>query len=342
MKNITMQDIAQEAGVTKATVSMVINNDKRITEATRQKVLKIIKKLNYYPNESARKLAKGKTDSIAFMAPRFGPHFIASILDSFECRAVQSGKYLNGVQPYATRNETGVMEDLLKKILYGRKADAVVILTQKPSEEIAKEYLEQKIPMVLIEGEMPGIHSIRVDNVLGAFKATEYLIRKGRKNIGLIVGAVEAGEGFGANPSAIDRLKGYQKALKDNGIKYDLDKVATVIYYSAEEGTSSLDMLLKKNPKLDAVFCAAGDIVAMSVMERAKQKGLKIPKDLAVVGYDDYLAAKMLNPPLTTIRQSFTDIASIAFDLAVDAIEGKLLDEKHVVLEPELIVRESA
>lgn len=337
-----MQDIAQEAGVTKATVSMVINNDKRITEATRQKVLKIIKKLNYYPNESARKLAKGKTDSIAFMAPRFGPHFIASILDSFECRAVQSGKYLNGVQPYATRNETGVMEDLLKKILYGRKADAVVILTQKPSEEIAKEYLEQKIPMVLIEGEMPGIHSIRVDNVLGAFKATEYLIRKGRKNIGLIVGAVEAGEGFGANPSAIDRLKGYQKALKDNGIKYDLDKVATVIYYSAEEGTSSLDMLLKKNPKLDAVFCAAGDIVAMSVMERAKQKGLKIPKDLAVVGYDDYLAAKMLNPPLTTIRQSFTDIASIAFDLAVDAIEGKLLDEKHVVLEPELIVRESA
>src|SRR5690242_12713305 len=127
MKHVTMQDIAKKAGVTKATVSMVINNDKRITETTRQKVLKIVRELNYYPNESARKLAKGKTETLAFILPRFGSPFIASIMDAFERRTYETRRYLNGIQPYSTRNEVAAGEEILRKIVYGRKADAVVI-----------------------------------------------------------------------------------------------------------------------------------------------------------------------------------------------------------------------
>jgi LacI family transcriptional regulator len=342
MKRITMQDIAQKAGVTKATVSMVINNDKRITETTRQKVLKIIQELKYYPNESARKLAMGKADTIAFMAPRFGPPFIASILEAFEDKAFENDKVIQGIQPYATRNQTALMEDILKKILYGRKADAVVILTQKPSEETVKEYIENKIPMVLIENEVKGVHSVRVDNFLGAERATEYLIKKGRKNIGLIAGAVDANPNWSANPSAMERFQGYQKALKSNGMKFDPDKAVFVVQYAYEEGAESLEQLLRKNKKLDAVFCAAGDIVAIGVMEQAKKRGLNIPGDLAVIGYDDLLASRMLNPPLTTVRQSFREIAAIAFGMAMDSIEGKLKEEKHIVIEPELILRDSA
>src|SRR5690242_7832884 len=114
-KHVTMQDIAKKAGVTKATVSMVINNDKRITEATRQKVLKIVKELNYYPNESARKLAKGKTETLAFILPRFGSPFIASIMDAFERRTYETRRYLNGIQPYSTRNEVAAGEEILRK-----------------------------------------------------------------------------------------------------------------------------------------------------------------------------------------------------------------------------------
>jgi LacI family transcriptional regulator len=341
MKHVTMQDIAQKAGVTKATVSMVINNDKRITEATRQKVLGIIKELNYYPNESARKLAKGKTDSIAFLAPRFGPPFISNILDAFENLAFRNEKFARGIQPYATRNQTAVLEELLRKVLYGREADAVVILTQEPSGAIVREYLENQVPMVLIENEIAGVHSVRIDNVQGAYQATDYLAKKGRKNIGLVVGAMGTDPAWGANRSAIERLEGYRKALKDNGLESDPNRVVTVIQYEYGEGATCAEQLLKKK-NLDAVFCAAGDMVAMGLMEYMIKKGLRIPADIPIIGYDDMIAARMLNPSLTTVRQSFGEIASIAFEMAVDSIDGKIKKEKHVVLAPELILRESA
>jgi len=342
MKRVTMQDIAKKAGVTKATVSMVINNDKRITAATKQKVLKIIQELNYYPNESARKLARGKSDAIAFMVPRFGPPFIASVFDAFEDLAFQKEKFVQGILPYPTRNQTSILEELLRKVLYSRKADAVVILTQKPSAEIVEEYIENGIPLVLIENEMKGVHSVRVDNLSGAQRATEHLIKKGRKNIGLVVGEVQASPTWGLSLSAVERVEGFKRALKEGGLKYDPDKVTTVVTYQYEEGRVCADQLMAKNPKLDAIFCAAGDIVAMGVMEGVKKKGLRIPEDVAVVGYDDMVASRMLNPALTTVRQPFGEIASIAFGMAVDSIEGKLKEEKHVLLRPEIIVRDSA
>jgi len=139
-----MQDIAKKAGVTKATVSMVVNNDHRITEATRQKVLKVVKELRYYPNESARKLASGKTEAIAFVGPRLGSPFIASILEAFENKTYETRRYINGIHPYSTRNEVNTREDILRKILYGRKADAVVLLDQVPSAELVEEYGKKK------------------------------------------------------------------------------------------------------------------------------------------------------------------------------------------------------
>lgn len=342
MKNVTMQDIATRAGVTKATVSMVINNDKRITETTRQKVLKIIRELNYVPHESARKLAKGKADVIAFVGPRLGSTFIANILEAFETRTYETRRYINGIQPYSTRNEIEAKEEILRKILYGRKADAVVLLDQVPSAELIEQYRSHNLPIVLIECEAKGVHSVRVDNVKGAYQATDHLIRKGRKNIGLIVGNMKPDPKYEENPVAEERLSGYKRALKEHGLEYDRDKVILVDNYQYEEGQECLARFLKNQPKLDAVFSAAGDIVAMGVMEEARKRGLSIPGDLALVGYDDILAARLLNPSLTTVRQSFGEIASEAFDIAMNAIEGKLTEEKHVVLEPKLILRESA
>lgn len=337
-----MQDIAKKAGVTKATVSMVINNDRRITETTRRKVLDIVKDLNYYPNESARKLAKGKTDSIAFVTTRFGSPFIASVMEAFESRALHHNRYVHGIQPYATRNKVTVLEEILKKVLYGRKADAVVILSQPPSEEMVKEYAKEKVPMILIENEMKGAHSVRVDNVLGAFNATDYLIRKGRKSIGFLNGASQAPAEYSFNHTALERQQGYQKAHQDRGLKWDSQNMVELANYEYEEGKRATAALLDRAKKLDALFCAAGDVAAMGAMEEIKRRGLRIPQDIAVVGYDDLLAARMLNPALTTVRQSFSEITAIAFDMAVDSIEGKLTEEKHVVLEPELVVRESA
>jgi len=112
--------------------------------------------------------------------------------------------------------------------------------------------------------------------------------------------------------------------------------------YKYEEGSESLSRFLDKGPGVDAIFCAAGDIVAMGVMEEARKRGMAIPNDLSLIGYDDILAARLLNPSLTTVRQSFGEIASVAFDIVLEAIGGKLTKEEHVLLEPELIIRESA
>lgn len=341
VKNITMQDIATRAGVTKATVSMVINNDKRITETTRQKVLAIVRELNYYPNESARKLAKGKTDTLAFVMPRFGSPFIASIMDAFERRTYETRRYLNGIQPYSTRNEVATLEDVLKKILYSRKADAVVLLDQVPSPSLVVEFAEKKIQLVLIETKTPGAHSVRVDNVKGAKLAVQHLLKKGRKKIGLLMGNSKPDAIYEPNPVAEERLKGYQEALKEGGLSFDPKLVGVVENYTPEEGNELFGRLLEAEPKLDAVFSAAGDWVAMGVLDEARKRGIQVPRDLSLVGYDDVLQARLINPPLTTIRQSFGDIASVAFDIAMEAIDGKLDQEKHILLEPELIVRAS-
>lgn len=342
MKNITMQDIATRAGVTKATVSMVINNDKRITETTRQKVLTIVREMNYYPNESARKLAKGKTDTLAFVLPRFGSAFVTNIMEAFESRTYETRRYLNGIQPYSTRNEVATLEEILRKILYSRKADAVVLLDQVPSPKIVSEFKDKKIHLVLIETQTSGAHSVRVDNVKGARAAVEHLLSRGRKRIGLLVGDAKPDAQYEPNPVAEERLQGYRQALEGAGIAFDAERVAVVQNYTAEEGGELFSQLLRKDPKLDAVFSAAGDMVAMGVMDEARKRGIVIPKDLSLVGYDDILQARLIHPTLTTVRQSFGDIASVAFDIAMEAIDGKLTKEKHVLLDPELIVRESS
>ncbi|HVM33462.1 MAG TPA: LacI family DNA-binding transcriptional regulator [bacterium] len=342
MKNVTIQDIAERAGVTKATVSMVINQDHRITEKTRDKVLKVIKEMHYYPNPSARKLARGKSDVIAFVSARFAAPFIATVMDAFEQRAFQMGRYVHGIHPYSTQHQTEVKEELLQQILYGRTADAVVLVTIRPSEKIVAEYAERKIPLVLLENTLPGSHSIRVDNVRGGFLATEYLLRQGRKRIGLINGITQPPPGVDLVPSAMERLQGYREALETHGIKFDESRVVSYGDYLFEQGRLGLRVLLEKDPRLDAVFCAAGDIVAMGVLAEAQARGLKVPEDLALVGYDDMLASSLLKPALTTVRQPILQMGVSAFETAIEAIDGKLKEDKNIIIQPELIIRESA
>jgi len=339
MKKITIKDIAKKAGVSKATVSMVLNNYDRIADETREKVLRIVKEMNYYPHESARLLAKKKSEAIAFVSARFAAPFISNILDAIEQRAFTVNKYIHGIIPFSTRNEKEVKEELLRRILYSRKADAVIVLTLKPSEEIIKEYNQRKLPIILIENNMNGAHSIKVNNYQGAYKATEHLITKARRNICLISGITQPTENFDINPTAIERKKGFEDAMRNLNINYSDKNIEYIENYTFDEGKIALDNFLKKNPEVDAIFCAAGDLVAMGVIKRAQEIGIKIPDDLAIIGYDDIMASKLLNPPLSSVRQPIEEIGKLAFDIAVDSMEGKIKEEKHITIEPELIIR---
>ncbi|HET9869835.1 MAG TPA: substrate-binding domain-containing protein, partial [bacterium] len=254
----------------------------------------------------------------------------------------QMGRYVHGIHPYSTQHKTEVKEELLQQILYGRTADAVVVVTIRPSEKIVAEYAERKIPMILLENAIPGAHSIRVDNEQGGFLATDYLIRQGRRRIGLINGITQPPPGVDLVPSAQERLQGYRRALETHGFKFDDGRVVSFGNYLFEEGRQGLQTLLERDPKLDAVFCAGGDIMAMGVMAEAQAQGLKVPQNLALVGYDDMMASSLLKPALTTVRQPIVRMGVEAFETAVDAIDGKLKEDRNTVILPELIVRESA
>lgn len=341
-KRTTIQDIAKRAGVTKATVSMVMNNDTRITAATRQKVLEAVKALRYVPNESARKLAKGKSEVLAVLSPRFTAPYTASFLEGVEMRAFELQKYVHGVHPYTTRNIPSVLDDELRRILYGRKADAVMLVTQTPSEEMVQEYLRMGLPLIMVENTLEVTHSVRFDNEAGSRKAVEHLLDRGRRRIALIVGKQTPHEHTGSYQPPQERLAGYRKALESRGIPFDPALIHEVVFYVYEDGQEAMSKFASlKNPP-DAIFCAAGDLVAMGVISEIRHRGLSIPRDVAVVGYDDILPARFLNPPLTTVRQSAYELGVAAFDIAMDAIEGKTREMRHVVLSQELVVRESS
>jgi LacI family transcriptional regulator len=341
-KKVTIKDIAEKAKLAKGTVSMALNNDPRISEETRKKVRKIALEFNYYPDESAKKLASGRTDSIAFIAPRFTSPFISIILSYVEIRAFRTGKYIHGITPYSTANEIATKEELLKKMVYGRKADAVVLFSMKPSQEIVEEYKKSGMPLILVENSMSGCHSITIDNMNGTYKTTKYLLEKYGNNIGFIVGETNPPLGQEVHYASLERMKGYKKALNEKLIEYDPALVQYVRHYSYEEGRECMANFMNKKVKLDAIFCAAGDILAMGVMDQAVKDGLRIPQDIPVAGYDDIQAAKMLNPPLTTVNQPFEEIGNAVFDIAINSIEGKLTEEIHTVIDPGLIIRASA
>ncbi len=334
--SITIKDVAKAAGVSHTTVSMVIHNDKRITADTKKKVQAAIEDLKYHPNYLARGLVQGKSNNIAIMATFFSSFFEMNFLKGIEQQIGDSEYQIN---EYSTRGKPGVKKHIMEQILYGKRADALISLSIKPDKETLEEFKNNGIPVILIEEEMKGAHSLKTDNYKGGFMATEYLLQKSRKKIGIIVGQIK-GEEVGTSPE--DRFKGYKKALDEFNVPFDPNLVYEVKDFDFKDGKEGLKKFLSSVKKLDAVFCAAGDFTAMGVLEEARKMGIKIPQDLAVVGYDDLEMSAVVNPPLTTIKQSITEIGAEAFKIAVAAVEGKLKETKHIVLQPELVVRESA
>ncbi len=333
---VTLEDVARLAGVSHMTVSLVIRNDKRITTETRKKVLKAIKELNYHPNYLARGLAGGKTNTIAIVATFFSSFFELNILKGIE---MQEDDLEYNLNQFTTRGGYKNKKSILLNIVNSRRADGVIVLNIKPSQDIVRFYKKNKIPMVLVEEEAQGVHIVKSDNFSGAKKAMNYLLKKGRKNIGLVIGDYNSKY---VSLSSRERFDGYKKSLEENNILLNERKIFKIQDYYFEDGIKALEYFIKEGIKLDAIFCAAGDMVAMGIIKEAQKRKIKIPEDIALVGYDDIVISEIVNPSLTTIKQPIEKIGSEAYQIAVNAIKGKYDKPQLIVFEPELIVRESA
>ncbi len=328
---VTIKDIAKKVGVTPATVSMVINNSQKISQATKDRVLKAIKEMNYHPNYIGRSLVKGKTNNIAVVASFFASLFA---LESVRGIELNLRKKPYNLILYSTKGMDENEEDLLKRILYEKRADGLIIISLKAKKELMEEFKKESVAVVFIEELIEDFPTVKFNNIKAAFLATEHFIKNKRKNIGLIIG----NKGMNAE----ERLHGYKEALSHYGLEFKQEMIHTVIDYSFEDGEKALNSLLEKNKKLDAVFCAAGDITAIGFMDAAKEKGINIPGDIGIIGFDDVYLANLSTPSLTTIRQPIAKMGMQAFDLLMEVIEGKEESEKKIIsFEPELIIRES-
>jgi DNA-binding LacI/PurR family transcriptional regulator len=188
-----------------------------------------------------------------------------------------------------------------------------------------------------------GAHSVRLDNFSGAYKAVQYLIGKGRKKIGLISGDIAPlFEDVEVYSSAAERYEGYKKALADNNIAFDPKLIMPAHTFSYEEGKDAMDSYLDQGLKPDAILSAAGDMAAIGAIEQAATRGVKVPDDISVVGFDDLFLSRFVRPSLTTVRQPIKQMGREVFDTVIAAIEGKLKEDRDIVFDPELIIRESA
>lgn len=333
--SITIKDVAKKVGVTPTTVSMVMRDDPRISKETKDKVLQAVKELNYYPNYIGQSLVKGKTNTIAVVSNLFFAWFKMDILNGIGRSIFESSYKMN---QYSTRDEIG--EETLKDILYGKRADGIITISLRPTTTILNEFKRLKRPIVLIEDTVEGFAGVKVDNFKGAYMATDYLIKKGRKKIGILTGEVAQGRG-GMN--VLERIDGYKKALKDNDIDIRKKIMLETVCYTFDEGKKIFDKFIENKKGIDAIFCAAGDIAAMGLMKRAQELGVKVPDDVAIVGYDDIVISSLVNPSLTTVRQPIFEMGKTAVKMLINQMESSLnyVDEV-VIFQPELVIRESA
>lgn len=327
---VTIYDVAREAGVSRSTVSRVINGKREVNEETRQRVEKAMKKLGYRPNTLARSLALQKTNTLGIVSIGLTEPFFSAFIDGIHDSVDKKG-YGAIFCKNDPENEANI--DYLS-ILYG-KVDGIIFIGEKAvSRRDLVELVDKGFPVVLIESSfnIPGVTSINVDNYQGAYSAVRYLIQLGHRKIAHIMGRRDYFE-------SRDRLEGYKQALKDYRIdvEEDLIKEGNFIYSDAYECSKEL---LEKD--FTAVFCAS-DVMAAAFMRAAIEKGKEIPKDISVIGFDDVENCGLFTrdmPLITTIRQPRYEMANYAVEALIDNIsKGVICEDK--VFRTKLIVRDS-
>jgi LacI family transcriptional regulator len=331
----TIKDIARVAGVSVTTVSRALNGYSDVNEETRKKIMEVAKQLNYSPNTLARGLVMKKSKTIGLLVSGMNRE---SAKDNFTFQVLCGVNECASVREYDlilfNTDSSRQREKTYTQLCRERKVDGVIIQGIKLDDPYLKEVMESDIPCVLVDipVETNTVGYVSTDNVLGAKKAVEHLIELGHRNIAMVNGYDQA---FVSK----QRLKGYEKALKEHGIKVQKNWVVDG-GFEEEKAKETVLSLLSSSPEITAIFCAS-DLMALGALKACKQLGISVPNDLSIVGYDDILLASYVTPPLTTISQNIFEMGFEAADLLIDMLEGKA-KQHHRILETKLVRRESS
>ncbi len=327
---VTIKDVAKEAGVSVATVSRVINKSPKASQTSIDSVTKAMSKLGYRPNAAARALVSQSTNTMGVLVGNVSDPFFGSMIKSIDCVAHKHGKHLligNGY--HSAEDERRALE-----LLINSRCDAMVIHAKALSDEELIGYANEVKGMVLINRHIPQLagRCVSFDNEKGALIATEYLMRNGHKKITHIASSHDIEDTH-------QRLQGYQAALNAHGI--ELPK--SYIEYgepNSDGGEVAMTNLLTKSLDFTGVF-AYNDYMAAGALAVLEENGIRIPEDVALVGFDDGLIARFVHPGLTTIRYPIEMMAERAAKLALALAHGEEIEEETTIFSPTLVRRNS-
>jgi len=337
-RQVTISQVAREAGVSSQTVSRVINNRQEITPKTRQHVQDVIQRLGYQPNAIARSLSQRRSHTLGVVTSGLEYYGPSHILVGVEQGANQAGLsiLLNLLHQPESENIGPIVNGLMSRQVEG-------IIWAAPEIGKNRSWFQEAIPQLAIPviflstRPRDDLNVVEIDNRSGAYIATEHLLQRGYRKIGLITGPLTWW-------AASERRGGWQDALIAAGIPFS-DSQVVEGNWSAESGERGLHELLANFPDVQAVF-ACNDQMALGLMRAARSLGKRIPEDLAVVGFDDIPESAFYYPPLTTIRQGLYELGQVAVRTFVQLREAEQRGESSTVaqtvwLQPQLVIRES-
>lgn len=349
---ITLRDVAREAGVAKMTASVVLNGARsgtQVSEATRARIIETAARLGYRPNAVARGLSRRRMDVLGVVVAVQGTglnYYFLEIFNGILEAAVQHRQSATvfGIPGWAGEQ---IQTELLG--LCDGRVDGLIFIGPHFLDRAFIESVQQHTPLVAIHAEAPppSLHNVDIDNEGGLYAATRLLIEHGHRHIVHMAGNIAEPH---IQAGAQARIVGYRRALKEAGIPYDPTLVLTG-YYIESSGRARMEQLLNSGKPLPTALCCANDSIALGCLAVCQERGIRVPEDISITGFDDILSTQLTAPPLTTVRQPLIDLGRAAAQQLLEQIqdtedEEELKDNtspasRTIVFPVELVVRGS-
>jgi len=327
----TIKDVARLAGVSTTTVSHVINKTRFVAEATQEKVLEAVKELNYAPSAVARSLKCNTTRTIGMLVTQSTNLFFSEVIDGVESYCYRQGYTL------ILCNTGGIYEkqrDYIR-MLAEKRVDGILVMCSDLTQELS-DMLESHsdIPKVIMDwGPAASKADKIIDNSeLGGYLATKYLTDRGHKDIACLSGHLN-------KLACQERIAGFRRAMAESNLEVN-DNWILEGNFECDTAVLAADKILAMDKKPTAVFCF-NDTMALGLMSRLQQKGIRIPEDMSVIGYDNIELAEYFSPPLTTIHQPKRRVGKNAFEILLERIKDKEHERRVFEMHPEIVERDT-
>ena len=336
----TLKDIARELGISISTISRVVNNKKYVNPKTRKIVLDGLKKFNYMPNQVARSLKKQSTGTVGIVVPDISENFFTEIIKGID--EVLGRKDISII--LADSSESAQKEANYLKLLYQNRIDALILATVSKNHDALDIYISNHIPVIFIDN-IPDIdHNIDcviIDNNKASLLAVNHLVENKHRDIAIIVGSPDETTGS-------ERLSGYRRAMELNGIKIN-EHLIQHGNYKEDSGYQCMKTLIdnRKDHPFTALYVGS-EMMTYGAIKAIKECGLRIPDDVALVGFDVHDKSGLITPGITSVRQPETYIGNTVANLVINRLKEKKSNPRmnpvyqHIVLEPSLEIRKSS